>query len=185
MTKKLDEPKDDPIEEPATPENPEDESTEEPVEEPKKDDGMIPRSRFNEVNERLKELLAKQEEADAEAERLRIKALEDNKEFETLATQRAARIEELEAEAERSKESIDRQTVILEGFVESQMEAVPELYRGLFQNMGLVEQIEWLTKNKDSLLETPIKGINPTPKPNNRKNTLTDEERRKRARRTV
>lgn len=140
------------------------------------------------VNERLKRAAEKADEerqkaeADAEAKRL-----EDQKEFETLATQRAERIRELETKLEQAtavEQELERSNKALETYVAALRDGLPQSVLVLLDGRPLPDQLEWLTQNRDEVLgqksapEKP-KGVPASPKASG--NGIPDDEKRRRA----
>lgn len=116
----------------------------------KQDETMIPKSRFDEINGKYKEMLSKIEtfekaEADRQAE-LEAKELEAKKEqgkFEELYTGLQKELETYKAYENRSKEL---ETVIT-GMVESKLKSVPEEMHDIIPtNLSAEQTLDWLTK---------------------------------------
>ena len=109
----------------------------------------------NAIDARLKERLEregrKREAAEKKAaEKARQEAMEKNQEFESLAQERQARIEELENELQTLgsvKETAERYENALKTRVEAQMASVPEYVRDLLSDRDPVAQMEYLTKH--------------------------------------
>ena len=95
----------------------------------------VPYARFKEVNDKLNALVAKSEQADAEAEKARIAKLESDGELQGL-------IDELKPKAERAK--------TLEGVVKvllkAKLAAVPEDMQDMIPEGAPESQLAWLGK---------------------------------------
>lgn len=91
---------------------------------------MIPKSRFDEVNNRLKELQTAQEQAAKEREKQQQKQLEEQNRFKELYEQATARISELEPFQERytsyEQQVSERNTARIEAIPEAMRSLVPE-----------------------------------------------------------
>lgn len=115
------------------------------------------------------------------------KRLEDQKEFEQLANQRAERIKELEAETDKATtlaEELERSNTALETYVATLREGLPQSVLVLLDGRPLPDQLEWLTANRDEVLGTQPgpdkpKGVPASPKANG--SGTNDDEKRKRA----
>ena len=142
------------------------------------------------IEDRLKRAADKAEKDRLKAgEAAESKRLEDQKEFEKLATQRAGRITELEAEAEKATtltEQLERSNKALSTYVATLREGLPQSVLVLLDKSDIVEQLEWLAENREAIIgndkepDKPLtKGVPASPKANT--NGIPDDEKRKRA----
>lgn len=142
-----------------------------PAAEPTKTDTpaelTIPKHRFDEVNNKLKEIqaqLSAKEKAEQEAAEARLKEKED---YKTLASQHEAKVKDLEPKVE----ALDSEAKRLRGVVEIQLKAartqVPDHLHSLLDKLDPVEQLEWIASNADKLKDAPKTpaGIPRTPRP--------------------
>jgi chromosome segregation ATPase len=128
---------------------------------------MIPKTRFDEVNNKLKEAQAqldaksKQEQEAAEAR------LREKEDYKTLAEQHEAKVKDLEpkiteldAKAKRYEEAVTAQ-------LKTAKAQVPEHLHSLLEKLDPVEQLEWIANNADKIKEqsNKLSGIPRTPKP--------------------
>ena len=117
------------------------------TEAPKQDENMIPKSRFDEVNSKYKELAEKVqafETAKQEAER---QEQEKKGEFEKLYREKESELtkyqKDLESISERAKTLEER----FSKMVESKVETIDEDYRDLIpSNLTNEEKLEWIDK---------------------------------------
>jgi hypothetical protein len=120
-----------------------------PAAEPPKTDNepMIPKSRFDEVNNRAKaaeERLAKLEsERTAENE----KRLVEQEQWKQLAEERAQKL----AEAERKALKADAYEEEMQSWVESTMNNIPDEYRSFVPDGSVEQQFKWLKKNYEKI----------------------------------
>ncbi|TWM32240.1 hypothetical protein CHCC14819_0436 [Bacillus licheniformis] len=117
---------------------------------PKNEDTMIPKSRFDEINEKYKEMADKvaafekaQSEAAAEAERKQLEAKKEQGKFEELynATQK-----ELESYKQYQSRAEELEGMI-QGMVEAKLQAVPkEMHDLVPDNLSPEAMLAWLNK---------------------------------------
>ena len=119
----------------------------EPAEEHK-----IPKSRFDEVNERMKtykDELASVKEALENERTSKLKEQEEYKELYEQANQKLSKLKPLAEQAESWQETMER-------LLEAQMEEIPKEYRQLIPDeMTVKQRLDWISKNK-SLLMKPV-----------------------------
>ncbi len=112
------------------------------------------------------------------------KALTDQAEWQKLAQTRQATIADLEgkvAELEGAQERADRYEKALTGYARTQLDGIPDHIRGLLSKMDVVDQLEWLTANREALGQKPdAPNLPQTPKPVEG-HKMTDEQRREKA----
>src|SRR5690625_2337570 len=137
----------DPQDPPADPEPKEPPNNNEPHADPKPKDPMIPKTRFDEVNERAKLAEAElQKLRDAEAERVRL-AKEKQGEYETLYQEAEGKAKEFETNYTTAKERADRLEGVMTNMLNAKLETVPEEYHDLIpENLSSEEKLEWVTK---------------------------------------
>lgn len=152
--------------------------------------GPVPYSRFKEVNDQAKrlaqqiaDLQKKQEERDEKDEQARKKALKDQEQYKELADELDKKVNDLEPRLKAEKERADQLEAQLKAYADSQLESVPEVYRDLLASLPVVDQVEWLNKNRDKLGKERPNGVPPTPEGQGTPK-VTDDERRRRTART-
>jgi ribonucleoside-triphosphate reductase len=128
---------------------------------------MIPKTRFDEVNNKLKEIqsqLDAKTKAEQEAEEARLKEKED---FKTLAEQHKARVADLEPKVEALDKETRRYKEALEAQLKTAKSQVPEHLHSLLEKLDPVEQLKWIADNADKIKEqsNKLSGIPRTPKP--------------------
>lgn len=106
---------------------------------------MIPKSRFDEVNSKLKELMTQQEKAAKQREAAERERMEKQKEYQTLYEQAQARINELEPYQERftsyQQQVADRN--------EQRVKEIPEAMRSLVPEYNDPFKMQtWLDQNQ-------------------------------------
>lgn len=121
---------------------------------------MIPKQRFNEINDKRKaaearvtELEAAEKKRQADSEAAKKKQLEEQNKYqelyETAESEKATATEKLEL----LNAKVESMTKALEAQWESQKELIPELYRDLVGAMPIEQRIEWLSANSEKLSE--------------------------------
>jgi seryl-tRNA synthetase len=122
-----------------------------PAAEPQKSDNepMIPKSRFDEINQRAKEaearLLALETERKAENE----KRLEEQERWKELAEERAAKL----AEAERKAAKADEYETEMKSYVEESLAKIPDDLKSLVPDGSPEQQFKWLKRNFEKLVK--------------------------------
>ncbi|MGR9546546.1 hypothetical protein [Priestia megaterium] len=113
---------------------------------------MIPKSRFDEVNTKFKEMQSRiaefeQAKATAEAERQAQEKADAEKrgEYEKLYREKQSEVESLQAFKERT-ESLEG---VIGGLVEAELKAIPEEYHDLIpENLSSEQKLNWISKAK-------------------------------------
>lgn len=136
-------------------------------------DPMIPKSRFDEINSKYKEMSEKvsefermQAEVQAEAERKELEAKKEQGKFEELYLNTQKELDTLKTYETRSKEL----ETLITGMVETKLQAVPkEMHDLVPANLTAEATLEWLNKAESKgLFGTPeVKDIG---KPSNKSN---------------
>lgn len=184
------------------------EQTTEPVIEPKGDettqappDGAqntetqtpapIPYERFKEVIEaknaaenRISELEKTMAKFAKEKEQAETDKLKEQEQYKELAETWERKHGEIAPQFEQLQAQNLQLLEVLEGFAAKQVELVPEVFRPVVEAMPVLERLTWLTDNADQLTKEKGKAIPKTPQGVGSANQISDEERRKRARRT-
>lgn len=123
-----------------------------PAAEPTKSDNsepMIPKSRFDEVNQRAKDAEARLQQMDAERQTEVEKRLEEQQKWKELADERATKL----AEAERKAAKVDEYETEMRSYVEESMNKIPEDMKSLVPDGAPEQQFRWLKKNLDKLVK--------------------------------
>lgn len=157
-----------------------------PAAEPKNTEHMIPKSRFDEVNERAKKAeaeLAALKQAEKEAED---KRLADQQQYKELAEKREAELEELRAQTEADKKAAEEQAKTAKYEADVIAEAAKLNFHDPKEAVALLGEVEDVAKAVKELAEAKPHLINkkvPPRLPFSRQTETTgetDEERRKR-----
>lgn len=136
-------------------------------------DHMIPKSRFDEINRRFKESqaqleslqaqLSQQAKAQEQAKTAELKEQGKYKEAFDQATETITRLEAQVAEAKQLRATVEKYQATLTGLLESQRADLPESITTLLDKLDPVEQLEWLTKNKQAVTKPAEPGEKPRP----------------------
>jgi murein L,D-transpeptidase YcbB/YkuD len=121
----------------------------------------IPKSRFDEVNNRLKALLAEQETAKAEREAREKAELEKRQEYQTLYQQAEAVATQAKAQLDQLHADYQAAQVALTALWDSKKHLVPPAFMEVVEALPLAKRLEWLGKN-EAELSRPKQG---TPQP--------------------
>jgi hypothetical protein len=145
----------------------------------------------NIIADRLRREKEKSEKASQKAkETAEAEALAEQDKFKELAEKHGLKITGLEAdletrvaELEDTTGKIDRLEVALQALLEAQKEGLPDFILPLLEKMDPVDQLEYLAKNRESLIKSDEdgKGVPPSPKPKGDPEKLSDDDRRKQA----
>lgn len=138
---------------------------------------MIPKSRFDEVNNALKETRARLDAIEAERKADTEKRLAEQQEWKQIAENRAKEL----AEAQSKAQQVDAYHAALTGLLKAEIEELPEESRKLIPTkLPIQDQIEYIAQNRALLVKPKAPatdagtrgGGNPPPPVE-----LTDEER--------
>lgn len=125
--------------------------SQEPVkQDEQKQDPMIPKSRFDEINSKYKEMAEKvaeferiQAEAQAEAERRELEAKKEQGKFEELYINTQKELEQMKAYQNRATEL----ETVISSMVESKLESIPQEMHDLIPtNLTAEQTLAWLNK---------------------------------------
>jgi chromosome segregation ATPase len=138
---------------------------------------MIPKSRFDEVNNAYKELKTKLEEIEeankqAEAERKRKEQEEAEKrgEFENLYNQTKARLEDEQANHKTAKERIEVLEGVINGLLDAKLESIDKEFHDLIpDNLTPEQKLSWVTKAEQKGLFKQADSNTPLGEPTNPK----------------
>ena len=135
---------------------------------------MIPKSRFDEVNNLAKSLKAELEQLRASQQQAQEQRLAEQNEWKTLAEQRAAEIAELKPLAGRVKEISEA----LEATVAARIERLPEDVRGLVPDFGDPRKtLDWLNANESKLIRPLAPAMDAGARGDGGSTTMNDIER--------
>lgn len=111
---------------------------------------MIPKSRFDEVNNANKELKARLDTVEKEQKEATEKRLKEQGQFKQLAEERGEKIAELEVKAKLAEDY----EKALTAYIESQIAEIPDNLKSLVpKELTILQQLNWLTANKANLLK--------------------------------
>lgn len=127
---------------------------------------MIPKARFDEINEKYKALTLAQEKQAAQKAAAEKAELEKRQEYQALYETTNAQATAALAELEKVKAEQDKATAVLAALWEAKKGIVPEVYRELVEALPLTGRLEWLAKN-ESKLTPAAKGGTPSPQGSN------------------
>lgn len=116
-------------------------------------DKMIPKSRFDEVNNKYKEmqkqldaLLADKKKADDEKVKADKKAKEEAGKFEELYKTTAGELDKFKVESETSKTRIGELEAVINGLLEAKMAGIPEEFHDIIpSNLTPEAKLAWVT----------------------------------------
>jgi len=111
----------------------------------------IPIARFNEVNNRLKAIVAAQEGAARAREKAETAALVQQSAFQELLNVAAAQAKVDNEELVRLRDSDLKYTAVLTALWESKAKLVPELYRSLVEALPLPDRLDWIARNESHI----------------------------------
>lgn len=120
-------------------------------------------------------------DAETAAQAQKEKELAEQQAWKELADQRQAKLTELEsiaANAAALTEKLGKYEQMLAKQVESQLKAVPDMFKPLLEKLDLTERMEWLSANAEKL---SISGVPQTQKPAGQMNAIDKEAARQRA----
>lgn len=114
-----------------------------------KNENFIPKSRFDEVNNKYKELQEQLDNLNKQKEQEELEAKKKKGEFENLYNETAEQLETVKTQHEQASERVTVLEGIIETLVESELEAVPEEMRDLVpENFTPEQKLSWITNAK-------------------------------------
>lgn len=114
----------------------------------------------SERDARKKEVVDRKKAEEDEARKL----LEEQGKFKELAEQATKRAEDTEGKVAALTESVESYQAALNTYLTKAREGVPAHVLALLDRLGSVEQLEYLSQNRE-LLQSDADGIPPTPRP--------------------
>jgi chromosome segregation ATPase len=110
---------------------------------------FIPKTRFDEVNNKLKELQDQIAEANKQKEQEELEAKKKKGEFENLYTEASQELENTKTQFEQTSQRVEQLEGIIQTLVDAEMEAVPEAMRDLVpENFTPEQKLSWITQAK-------------------------------------
>lgn len=127
---------------------------------------MIPKSRFDEVNEQYKTLKAQLDEITQAKEQEEIENKKKQGEFETLYNETSQELETYKSQVTEASERVEQLEGIIQTLVDAELEVVPEEMRDLVpENFTPEQKLSWITNAKQ-------KGLFGTQKPSKQEQEL-------------
>jgi seryl-tRNA synthetase len=110
---------------------------------------MIPKSRFDEINQRAKDAEAKLQALETERKTENEKRLEEQQKWKELAEERAAKL----TEAERKAAKADEYETEMKSYVEETIAKIPDDMKSLLPDGSVENQFKWLKRNFEKLIK--------------------------------
>lgn len=110
---------------------------------------MIPKSRFDEVNNKYKEAMSKLEERERVDREAAEKRLEESQRYKELSDQRAQQIVELQSKADKA----DQQESALQAVLDARVQEIPEDMRDVVPEGDVIFKLNWITRNMSKILK--------------------------------
>ena len=124
---------------------------------------MIPKNRFDEINEQLKALKAEREKQAKEQEDAERQRLEETAQFKELYQQTLSKHDQTTAELEQLRTANEQATAALEALWTSKKSIVPKYALEIAEKLPLTDRLSWLAANESEFTK-PAQG---TPKHSN------------------
>jgi ribonucleoside-triphosphate reductase len=114
-----------------------------------KNEHMIPKSRFDEVNNSLKELQTQLDKFNKEKEQADLEVKKKKGEFEELYNTTQQELETYKTNSKQTSERVEQLEGIIQTLVDAELEAVPEDFRDLVpENFTAEQKLSWITNAK-------------------------------------
>lgn len=131
-----------------------------------KNEHMIPKTRFDEVNNKLKEFQEKFDAMNKQKEQEEIENKKKQGEFETLYNETSQELETYKSQVTEASERVEQLEGIIQTLVDAELEVVPEEMRDLVpENFTPEQKLSWITNAKQ-------KGLFGTQKPSKQEQEL-------------
>jgi hypothetical protein len=113
------------------------------------DDKFIPKSRFDEVNNKFKELQEQLDNMNKQKEKEELEQRKKKGEFENLYNDAQSELENTKTQFKESSQRIEQLEGIIQTLVDQELEAVPEELRDLVpENFTTEQKLSWITNAK-------------------------------------
>ncbi|MGG3561659.1 hypothetical protein ABES03_08645 [Neobacillus rhizosphaerae] len=110
---------------------------------------MIPKSRFDEVNNKMKELQDQLEKFTKQKEQEELEAKKKKGEFEKLYNDASTELESVKGQFKNASERVEALEGLIQTLVDAELEAVPEELRDLVpENFTPEQKLSWITNAK-------------------------------------
>ncbi|MCK1985174.1 MULTISPECIES: hypothetical protein [Peribacillus] len=108
---------------------------------------MIPKSRFDEINQKYKDAQAKLDAANAEKQSADRKAQEESGEFKSLYETTSKEFSEFKAQYSSVEDRNKQLEGVINGLLETKLQSIPEDYRDLIpENLTPESKLEWINR---------------------------------------
>ncbi|MFJ7855292.1 hypothetical protein ACIQX3_21375 [Peribacillus frigoritolerans] len=108
---------------------------------------MIPKSRFDEINQKYKDAQAKLDAANAEKQSADRKAQEESGEFKSLYETTSKEFSEFKAQYSSVEDRNKQLEGVINGLLETKLQSIPEDYRDLIpENLTPELKLDWINK---------------------------------------
>jgi hypothetical protein len=112
-------------------------------------ENMIPKSRFDEVNNKFKELQSQLDNINKEKETEKLENKKKQGKFEELYTDAQSELEKYKETSDNASNRIEQLEGIIQTLVDQELEAVPEELRDLVpENFTTEQKLSWITNAK-------------------------------------
>ena len=139
---------------------------------------MIPKSRFDAINDELKQLKKQAADMDKTRQQEEQKRLKEQGEWQTLAEQRGAKLAELEPAYADTATKLQRYEAALTVQVSALRKDMPKHLSPLLDKLDLAEQLEWLAENREQIAPPKPNGVPVTPRASGSTDAATQAEAR-------
>jgi uncharacterized protein YoxC len=110
---------------------------------------MIPKSRFDEVNNSLKTLQEQLDKINNEKTQAELDAKKKNGEFEDLYTKTSQELENTKNTYKQTSERVSQLEALIQTMVDTELQSVPEAFRDLVpENLSAEQKLSWITQAK-------------------------------------
>lgn len=114
-----------------------------------KNEHMIPKSRFDEINNQYKQLKEQLDEINKQKEQQELEDKKKKGEFEELYQTTQQELENTKTEYQKTSERVEQLEGIIQTLVDAELEAVPEELQDLIpENYTPEEKLNWITQAK-------------------------------------
>lgn len=108
---------------------------------------MIPKSRFDEVNEKYKQVQKQLEALLAEREEAEKKAKEEQGKFEELYRSTSEELDKFKTQYKKASDRVKQLEAVINSLLEAKLEGIDKEFHDLIpQNLTPEEKLDWLTK---------------------------------------
>lgn len=135
-----------------------------------KQEHMIPKSRFDEINSKYKDIQTKYDEIIKQQEEHDKKQKEEQGKFEELYKSASGELEGYKTKNQEHETKVKELETVIQGLLDTKLSTIPEeLHEIIPENLSIVQKLDWINKAEQKGLLKTVKSDTPLSNPTNYK----------------